>query len=68
MRDAKKKKRLPGSPGIKNPGNKYSPETIQRIRALRGSMTAQKVAETVGVSYHLVLKVFAGAVWKNLPS
>jgi len=69
MRDCVNKGRMNriSRKGENNAYNKYSTDTILRIRELAGTMTLKAIAATVGVSQSLVWQVVNRHAWKHLP-
>lgn len=69
MRDAKDKGRMIG-PGrareTRNGGNKYSPETIQLVRALGGTMSQQRIADQIGMGQSHVSRILRRKNWQTL--
>lgn len=70
MADAVAKGRMRGpgrARGIRNGGNKYPPELIQRVRALGGTMSQDKIAATTGISQAQISRILRDKIWRSLP-
>lgn len=66
MCDMVNKGRASSGPGTQNPSAKLNEQQVLEIRALKGKLPRQDIADKYGVSLSAIKRIFAGKAWTHV--